>query len=52
MIHEDLKEFSKNCDFKKLEILEHGKDFVTFKATIICNGVDNSFIEKSKFNFG
>jgi SEC-C motif-containing protein len=51
--YEKLLSFSKNCDFKKLLILEFidGKEeaFVTFKATIFCNGVDNSFIEKSRF---
>ena len=46
---EDLKSFSKNCDFKKLDILEFSENSVTFKATIFCNGVDNSFVEKSYF---
>jgi len=49
--YEDLKSFSKTCEFKKLDIIDYGEDYVTFKATIICgeNRVDNSFIEKSKF---
>jgi SEC-C motif-containing protein len=50
---DDLKSFSQNCDFKKLEIVEFldgiSEAFVTFKATIICNEIDNSFVEKSKF---
>ena len=49
----ELKEFSKNCEFKKLDILEfidgETEAFVTFKATIFCQGIDNSFTEKSKF---
>ncbi len=47
--YDELKAFSQNCEFKKLDILDVGEDFVTFKATIICNGVDSSFIEKSFF---
>ncbi len=47
--YEELKVFSDSCEFKKLEILEVGEDFVTFRATIFCKGVDNSFTEKSKF---
>jgi SEC-C motif-containing protein len=50
---DDLKSFSDNCDFKKLEILEfidsNSEAFVTFKATIFCDIQDNSFTEKSKF---
>jgi len=46
---DDLKSFSQNCDFKKLEILDYSENTVTFKATIICNGEDNSFSEKSFF---
>ncbi len=46
---DELKSFSNNCEFKGLEILDFGEDFVTFKATIICNGVDSSFRERSKF---
>ena len=47
--YDDLKEFSNNCEFKKLDILEYGYDIVTFKATLLCDGIDSSFIEKSKF---
>jgi len=51
--YNDLESFSKECDFKKLEILEfidsQTKAYVTFKATIFCNNHDNSFIEKSTF---
>ena len=47
--YDDLKSFSMSCEFKKLEIIEFGKDFVTFKATLFCNGEDNSFTEKSRF---
>jgi SEC-C motif-containing protein len=46
---DELKEFSRNCDFKSLEILDYGEDFVTFKATIFCQGQESSFIEKSYF---
>ena len=46
---DDLKSFSYNCQFNKLEILEFSYDTVTFKVIIFCNGVDNSFIEKSYF---
>jgi SEC-C motif-containing protein len=50
---DDLKSFSNNCEFKKLEILdfidENSEAFVTFKATIFCEEQDNSFIEKSRF---
>ena len=47
--YDELKAFSQNCEFKKLDILDFGEDFVVFKATIICNGVDSSFIEKRFF---
>jgi len=47
--YDDLKSFSDSCEFKKLEILEYSDDTVTFKATIFCDKVDNSFTEKSKF---
>jgi SEC-C motif-containing protein len=51
--YNDLKSFSDACEFKKLEILEFcdGKSeaFVTFRATIFCQGQDNSFVEKSRF---
>ena len=46
---DDLKSFSDMCEFKMLEILEHSKDSVTFKATIFCGEADNSFTEKSHF---
>ena len=49
--YEDLMQFSKSCEFKKLEVLEYSQNSVTFKANIICNGVDNSFTEKSYFIF-
>ncbi len=49
----ELKEFSKKCDFQKLEILEfidgESETFVTFKASIFCDNIDNSFCEKSRF---
>jgi len=48
-----IDEFSRSTLFKKLEILEFidGEDeaFVTFKVTLLTNGQDNSFEEKSKF---
>ena len=51
--YDDLKAFSNSCKFEKLDILEfidrHNEAFVTFRATISCLGVDNSFTEKSKF---
>ena len=51
--YEDLKAFSSSCEFKRLEILEFidGEEeaFVTFRASIICNGNDASFAEKSRF---
>jgi len=46
---DDLQEFSQNCDFQKLDIIDFTEDTVTFKVTIICNGIDNSFCEKSNF---
>lgn len=49
----ELKEFSENCEFKNLEILEFSdgekEAFVVFKATVFCEKIDNSFIEKSRF---
>jgi len=51
--YNDLKSFSDTCNFKKLKIIDfkENKDeaFVTFSATIICQGQDNSFSEKSRF---
>ena len=47
--YEDLKAFSNSCEFKKLDILDYTKDTVTFRATIFCGEVDNSFTEQSKF---
>jgi len=48
-----IESFSKNTEFKKLDILEFidGKSeaYVTFKATLFSNGKDCSFTEKSKF---
>jgi len=50
---EDLKAFSDGCEFKKLEILEfvdgESGASVTFRAELFCDGVDNSFSEKSIF---
>ena len=50
---DDLKSFSDNCEFKKLDILEfidgNSEAYVTFKATIFCDTQDNSFTEKSRF---
>jgi SEC-C motif-containing protein len=49
----DLMSFSDSCKFKKLDILEFcdgdSEAFVTFKATIFCDGLDNSFVERSRF---
>jgi SEC-C motif-containing protein len=45
----DLKQFTKECEFKHLKILNFSKDTVTFKATIFCDGIDKSFVEKSYF---
>lgn len=46
-------EFCKNCTFDKLQIIEfidgETEAFVTFHATIFCQGQDQSFKEKSKF---
>jgi SEC-C motif-containing protein len=47
--YNDLEEFSKNCKFKKLDILEYDTNYVIFKAHIFCDGVDNTFVEKSFF---
>jgi SEC-C motif-containing protein len=46
---EDLKDFCDSCEFRKLDILDYGNDSVTFKATIFCNNIDNSFVEISSF---
>ena len=46
---DDLKEFSQNTEFRKLEILDNTNNTVTFKATIYCDGLDSSFSEKSTF---
>jgi SEC-C motif-containing protein len=50
---DSIVDFCETCEFKKLDILEFidGKDeaYVTFKASILCNGKDNSFCEKSRF---
>ena len=50
---DDLKSFSDNYDFKKLEILEFidgdSEAFVTFRAIIFCKDQNNSFVEKSRF---
>lgn len=49
----ELLEFSSNCDFQKLEILEVEENdfegYITFKATIQSHQEDCSFIEKSHF---
>ena len=46
-------DFSKNCDFKNLEIIEFIdgtlEAYVTFRVQLVCNNEDNSFTEKSKF---
>jgi SEC-C motif-containing protein len=46
-------DFCKNCEFKKLDILDFidGEDeaYVTFKVNIFCEDKDNSFTERSKF---
>lgn len=46
-------DFCSSCEFRKLDILEFldGVDeaYVTFKATIFCDGADKSFVEKSRF---
>jgi len=49
----EINNFSKYSDFRKLEIIEFidGEDiaYVTFKATIFQGAIDYSFVEKSKF---
>jgi len=47
--YNDLKSFSQNCKFEQLEILDYTDLTVTFKATVYCDGIDNSFTEKSQF---
>ena len=47
--YNDLKAFSNSYNFKKLEILDLGANFVIFKAFIECNGKDATFSEKSHF---
>ena len=47
--YDDLKSFSDSCIFEKLTILDYTESTVTFRATVTCDGVDNSFTEKSKF---
>lgn len=44
-----LKQFCRATTFKDLEILDSTKTTVTFKATLIHNNQDASFIEKSAF---
>ncbi|MCP4970201.1 MAG: hypothetical protein GY932_06360 [Arcobacter sp.] len=50
---ESILDFSNNSEFKKLEIIDFTKEdkvsYVTFKAIILQNNKDISFIEKSKF---
>jgi len=50
---DELRSFSKSCEFKKLEILDFKEDekeaFVIFKVSVFCGGVDSSFSEKSFF---
>ena len=50
---QDILHFSNNFSFVKLTILEfiNGENiaYVTFHVTLILNGKDNSFTEKSKF---
>jgi len=49
----DILYFTQNFNFEKLTIIKNTPDddisFVTFKAQISCNGKDESFTEKSKF---
>jgi len=49
----DILYFSKNTEFVKLEIIEFIDDeiesFVTFRATLLQDGNDASFTEKSRF---
>jgi len=47
--YKDLKSFSDNCDFKKLEIIDYSEDTVTFRVIIFCGEVNSSFTEVSKF---
>ena len=50
---EDIELFCKHTKFEKLEILDfiddENESFVTFKATLIQDKKDVSFIEKSRF---
>lgn len=50
---DSILDFSKNCDFRSLDILEfidgENESYVTFKVEIYCGGNDSSFTEKSKF---
>ena len=49
----EIDSFSNSCEFKELQIIESidgiKEAFVTFHATIVSNGKDCSFTEKSKF---
>lgn len=51
--NEDIMNFSKNTNFKRLEIIDfidgEIESFVTFKATLFQNEDDISFCEKSRF---
>ena len=46
-------DFSKNCEFNKVEIINFIdgtlESYVTFRVQLVCNMEDNSFTEKSKF---
>lgn len=44
-----LKHFCRTTTFKNLEILDFTETTVTFKATLVHNNQDASFIEKSAF---
>jgi len=50
---QSVKEFSKQTTFQNLEIIEfidgEKEAYVTFKATLLSNGKDSSFTEKSRF---
>jgi SEC-C motif-containing protein len=50
---QSVKEFSKQTSFQNLEIIEFidGEEeaYVTFKASLLSNGKDSSFTEKSRF---
>jgi SEC-C motif-containing protein len=50
---EDLLSFSQECEFTQLKIIEFINSdevsYVTFEATLFCNGIDSSFREKSRF---